>query len=78
MASRCKNGCTSGKPRNVLIGNISNKDVRFGGTPEDVYRQVRYSIEAGVDILAPECAVPLQSPLVNLKAMVEAAREGYP
>ncbi|NWG03299.1 MAG: MtaA/CmuA family methyltransferase, partial [Syntrophaceae bacterium] len=61
-----------------LIGNISNKDVLFGGTPEDVYKQARYSIEAGVDILAPECAVPLQTPIANLKAIVEAAKEGYP
>ncbi len=60
-----------------LIGNISNRGVLFGGTPEDVYKQARYSIEAGVDILAPECAVPLQTPLANLKAIVEAAREGY-
>ncbi len=60
-----------------LIGNISNRDVLFGGTPEDVYKQARYGIEAGVDILAPECAVPLQTPLANLKAIVEAAREGY-
>jgi [methyl-Co(III) methanol-specific corrinoid protein]:coenzyme M methyltransferase len=58
-----------------LIGNIANKDVLFGGTPEDVYRQTRYSIEAGVDILAPECAVPLQTPIANLKAIVEAAKE---
>jgi MtaA/CmuA family methyltransferase len=60
-----------------LVGNISNKNALFGGTPEDVYQQARYSIEAGVDILAPECAVPLQTPLTNLKAIVEAAGEGY-
>lgn len=60
-----------------LIGNIANRDVLFGGTPEDVYKQARYSMEAGVDILAPECAVPLQTPIANLKAIVEAAKEGY-
>jgi [methyl-Co(III) methanol-specific corrinoid protein]:coenzyme M methyltransferase len=60
-----------------LIGNIDNKNVLFSGTPEDVYKQARYSIEAGVDILAPECAVPLQTPIANLKAIVEAAKEGY-
>jgi len=59
-----------------LIGNIANRDVLFGGTPEDVYKQARYGIEAGVDILAPECAVPLQTPIANLKAIVEAAKEG--
>lgn len=70
MAVRVINGEMS------LIGNISNRDVLFGGTPGDVYKQARYSMEAGVDILAPECAVSLQTPLVNLKAIVEAAREG--
>ncbi len=61
----------------TLIGNIANKGILFGGTPEDVYRQARYSIKAGVDILAPECAIPLQTPIENLKAIVEAAKEGY-
>ncbi len=60
-----------------LVGNIANKDILFGGTPEEVYKQARYCIEAGVDVLAPECAVPLQTPIANLKAIVEAAKEGY-
>ena len=60
-----------------LVGNVANKDVLFGGTPEDVYEQARYSIEAGIDILAPECAVPLQTPIANLKAIVKAAKEGW-
>jgi len=60
-----------------LIGNINNAQALLRGTPEDVYKQARYSIEAGVDILAPECAVPLQTPVSNLKAIVEAAEEGY-
>jgi [methyl-Co(III) methanol-specific corrinoid protein]:coenzyme M methyltransferase len=61
----------------ALIGNIDNKNVLFGGSPEDVYKQARYSIEAGVDILAPECAVPLQTPIENLKAIVDAAKQGW-
>ncbi|MBA7562828.1 Uroporphyrinogen decarboxylase [subsurface metagenome] len=63
--------------RMSLIGNINNAQTLLRGTPEDVYKQARYSIEAGVDILAPECAVPLQTPVSNLKAIVEAAEEGY-
>ena len=58
-----------------LIGNISNTTL-YRGKPEDVYTQARYSIEAGVDIIAPECAVPLQTPLQNLKVIVEAAKRG--
>ena len=61
----------------ALVGNINNPTVLYRGTPEDVRKQVRYSIEAGVDIIAPECAVPLQTPLQNLRAIVEAAQEGY-
>lgn len=60
-----------------LIGNVSNIEGLLNGTPEQVYRQARYGIEAGVDILAPECAIPLQTRLENLKAIVQAAEEGY-
>ena len=60
-----------------LAGNINNPTTLLRGTPEDVRKQVRYSVEAGVDIIAPECAVPLQTPLRNLRAIVEAAQEGY-
>ncbi len=61
----------------ALVGNINNPTALLRGTPEDVRQQVRYSVEAGVDIIAPECAVPLQTPLRNLRAIVEAAQEGY-
>ncbi|MBE0477857.1 MtaA/CmuA family methyltransferase [Candidatus Aerophobetes bacterium] len=60
--------------RMSLVGNISNI-VLYQGKPEDIYKQVRYSIEAGVNIIAPECAVPLPTRLQNLKAIVEAAKE---
>ena len=60
-----------------LVGNINNPTTLLRGTPEDVREQVRYSVAAGVDIIAPECAVPLQTPLRNLRAIIEAAQEGY-
>ena len=60
-----------------LAGNINNPTTLLRGTPEDVRQQVRYSVAAGVDIIAPECAVPLQTPLRNLRAIVEAAEEGW-
>ncbi|MCJ7804022.1 MAG: hypothetical protein MUP18_05425, partial [Desulfobacterales bacterium] len=60
-----------------LVGNVNNPTTLLRGTPEDVRKQVRYSVEAGVDIIDPECAVPLQTPLRNLRAIVEAAGEGY-
>ena len=63
--------------RMSLVGNVNNPQTLLRGTPEDVYKQARYAIEAGVDVLAPECAIPLQTPVSNLRAIVEAAEEGY-
>ncbi len=60
-----------------LVGNVNNPEVLYQGTPDDVYQQVRYAVDAGVNIIAPECAIPLSTPLENLKAIVEAAGEGY-
>jgi [methyl-Co(III) methanol-specific corrinoid protein]:coenzyme M methyltransferase len=63
--------------RLCLVGNVNNPQTLLQGTPEDVRRQVRYAIEAGVNIIAPECAIPLTTPLENLKALVAAVHEGY-
>jgi [methyl-Co(III) methanol-specific corrinoid protein]:coenzyme M methyltransferase len=56
---------------------VNNAQTLFQGTPEDVREQVRYAIEAGVNIIAPECAIPLATPMRNLKALVAAVHEGY-
>lgn len=60
-----------------LIGNLNNARTLLQGTPEDVYREARYAIEAGVDIIGPECAVPLATPLANIRAVSAAVRDGY-
>ena len=60
-----------------LIGNVNNPQVLLQGTPEEAYRQARYAIDAGVNIIGPECAIPLATPIENLMAIVAAAREGY-
>lgn len=63
--------------RMVLVGNVNNPQTLLQGTPDEVYQQARYAIDAGVDIIGPECAIPLSTPLENLKAIVAAAAEGY-
>ena len=60
-----------------LVGGISNIEGLLRGTPEDVYKQARYNIEAGVNSIGPECAIALETPIANLKAIVSAAQEGY-
>jgi len=60
-----------------LVGNINNPETLLQGTPDDVYKQARYAIESGVNIIAPECAIPLSTPMENLKAIVAACHDGY-
>jgi len=40
-----------------LVGNVNNPQTLLQGTPEDVYKQARYAIEAGVHLIGPECAI---------------------
>ncbi len=63
--------------RMTLFGCVNNSRTLYQGTPEDVYQQARTAIKAGVDAICPECAIPLATPLENLKAIVAACREGY-
>jgi len=63
--------------RIALSGNINNPTLLLGGTPEDVRREVRAVIAAGIKLVSPECAVPLITPLANLKALTAAVKEGF-
>jgi len=61
----------------VLIGNINNPETLLSGTVEDVRREVFRALEAGVDIIAPECAVPLDASMDNIRAIRECVDEYY-
>jgi len=63
--------------RMSLVGNINNAQTLYQGAPEEVYEQARYAIKAGVHIIGPECAIPLATPIENLKAIVSAVHDGY-
>ncbi len=60
-----------------LVDGINTFDCLLRGTPEDVYQQARYNIEADVDSIDPECAISLKTSVANPKAIVSAAKEGY-
>jgi len=57
----------------TLMGNINNPRLLLTGAPGEVAQASREVIHSGVQILAPECAVPLTTPLENLKTLVEVA-----
>lgn len=65
--------------RVCLIGNLDPTRVILQGTPDEVRRQSRRCIEqaasGGGFILGTGCFVPWDSPLENLRAMVQTARQ---
>ena len=72
----------TGTPREVremageqmaLMGGVSNY-VLLRGTPEEVAAAARAAAEGDIDIVGPECAIPLQTPLANLKAIAAIGR----
>lgn len=59
----------------TLMGNVNNPEILLKGTPQQVAEACYDAIEGGVQILAPECAVPLTTPLENLKMLVQVAND---
>ena len=55
-----------------IVGNIDNPTTLLMGTPEDVRREARLACEAGIDIVGPECAIPLRVPNANMAAITDA------
>lgn len=64
--------------KTCLIGNLDPTQTILRGTPDDVRRESRRCLEqaarGGGFILGTGCFVPTDSPLENLRAMVETAR----
>ena len=57
-----------------LMGGISNLMLLNGG-PEDICAAVAQAAEGDCDIIGPECAIPLLTPLANLQAIASAGRK---
>jgi [methyl-Co(III) methanol-specific corrinoid protein]:coenzyme M methyltransferase len=56
-----------------LMGGVGNLRL-LGSTPEEITADAVSAAAADIDIIGPECAVPLAAPLANLKAV--AAQRG--
>lgn len=59
-----------------LVGNVNNPDTLYRGKEEQIDREVHYAQEAGVAVIGPECAVPLNMHSRYLRRIVQAARPG--
>ena len=58
-----------------LVGNINNPTTLYARGPAEVREEVFKCLDAGVQMIAPECAVPLATKLENLIAIPRAVRE---
>ncbi|MBT4138114.1 MAG: MtaA/CmuA family methyltransferase, partial [Candidatus Latescibacteria bacterium] len=49
----------------------------FSKQPDVVKQEVIKNLEAGVHLVGPECAIPLQTSIENLKAIPDAVKEWH-
>jgi [methyl-Co(III) methanol-specific corrinoid protein]:coenzyme M methyltransferase len=58
-----------------LVGNINNPSTLYARGREEVRAEVYRALEAGVQLIAPECAIPLKTKLENLLEIPAAVRD---
>jgi [methyl-Co(III) methanol-specific corrinoid protein]:coenzyme M methyltransferase len=63
--------------RLALMGGINNFTL-LRGTADEVAAQARAAAAAGINVVGPECAIPLTTPLANLKAIRGTPKEMEP
>ncbi len=63
--------------RIALVGNINNPVTLLRKGPEEVRREVSENLDAGVRLIGPECAIPLDTPFENLKEISRAVRDWH-
>ncbi|MCI0439228.1 MAG: MtaA/CmuA family methyltransferase [Chloroflexi bacterium] len=60
-----------------LVGNINNPSTLYARGPEEVRKEVYRCLDAGVNMIAPECAVPLATRLENLMEIPRAVKDWH-
>jgi MtaA/CmuA family methyltransferase len=60
-----------------LVGNINNPETLFSKGPDAVRDEVIGNLEAGIQLIGPECAIPLQTSIQNLTVIPETVKEWH-
>ena len=60
----------------ALMGGTSNLDVIRSGSAEMIKADVAEKIACGIEIIGPECAVPLDAPYRNMKLLADEVKCG--
>ena len=58
-----------------LVGNINNPETLYARGPAEVREEVYRCMDAGVNMIAPECAIPLATKLENLLEIPSSVRQ---
>ncbi len=61
----------------ALVGNINTPETLFAKGPDAVHEEVVRNLEAGVQLIGPECAIPLQTSIENLLEIPKTVREWH-
>jgi [methyl-Co(III) methanol-specific corrinoid protein]:coenzyme M methyltransferase len=61
----------------ALMGGISTLRL-LQGTPEEIAALARDAAQADIDVVGPECAIPLSTPLANLQAITASPNRSQP
>jgi [methyl-Co(III) methanol-specific corrinoid protein]:coenzyme M methyltransferase len=59
----------------ALMGGTGNISIIRNGTAEMIEKDVAENLRAGIDIIGPECAVPLDASYENLKTLAQVAKK---
>ncbi len=54
-----------------LMGGVSNH-MLLNGKPDELTAAAKVAAQSGINIVGPECAIPLRTPLANLQAIAKA------
>lgn len=60
-----------------LVGNVNNPETLFSKGRAAVREEVAQLLEAGIHMIGPECAIPLQTPIENLLAIRDTVVEWH-
>ncbi len=59
----------------ALMGGTSNIEIVRNGAPKSIAEDVAEKLRIGIDIIGPECAVPLDAPYENLRTMAKVTKK---
>jgi MtaA/CmuA family methyltransferase len=62
------------KDKILLTGCVNNPQTLLRGTTDEVSKEVKSIIDAGIKLVSPECAIPCSVPNINLIEIVNTAK----